>query len=131
MFFRRSRGLLACIALVAGNAEAQSSAPAKCESKEFRAFDFWIGEWRVTWKTPQGQPAEGRNSIRRILDGCAVEEDWKGGDGSHGQERDIPRSDREALASDVDRQHSTAALSRRQLRRRITRAGGQDRRRHH
>ncbi len=78
--------LIACIALVAASAAAQSSEAAKvCESKEFRAFDFWIGEWRVTWKTPQGQPAEGRNSIKRILDGCALEENWKGGDGSAGK----------------------------------------------
>jgi hypothetical protein len=44
-----------------------------------------VGEWRVTWKTPQGQPAEGRNSIKRVLDGCAIEEHWHGGDGSEGQ----------------------------------------------
>jgi hypothetical protein len=86
MLRRRWCELIACVALVAGSAAAQSPAPAKaCEAKEFRAFDFWIGEWRVTWKTPQGQPAEGRNSIRRIVDGCALEENWKGGDGSSGK----------------------------------------------
>src|SRR5512145_2442142 len=51
-------------------------------SQVLRAFDFWIGEWRVTFKTQEDQPAEGHNSIRRILDGCAIEENWQGGDGS-------------------------------------------------
>jgi len=78
--------LIACVALVATSAAAQSADIAKpCDAKEFRAFDFWIGEWRVTWKTPQGQPAEGRNSIKRVLDGCAIEEHWHGNDGSEGK----------------------------------------------
>lgn len=82
----RSCVLVVCIALLAGNVAAQSPEAAKaCESKEFRAFDFWIGEWRVTFKTQEGQPAEGHNSIRRILDGCAIEENWRGGDGSTGK----------------------------------------------
>lgn len=81
-----SCALIACVALLAGSGTAQSAGPAKrCDSKEFRAFDFWIGEWRVTWKTPQGQPAEGRNSIKDVLDGCAIEENWRGGDGSQGK----------------------------------------------
>src|SRR4029453_9767017 len=84
MLSRRSCVLI--VALLAGNAAAQSPEAAKaCESKAFRAFDFWIGEWRVTFKTPEGQPAAGRNSIRSILDGCAIEESWQGGDGSTGK----------------------------------------------
>lgn len=86
MSSRRFCQLIACVALIGGNAAAQSSEPAKaCDAKEFRAFDFWVGEWRVTWKTPQGQPAEGRNSIQRVLDGCAIEEHWHGDDGSEGK----------------------------------------------
>jgi hypothetical protein len=83
---RRFGELIACMALVVSSATAQSADIAKpCDAKEFRALDFWVGEWRVTWKTPQGQPAEGRNSIQRILDGCAIEEHWRGGDGSEGK----------------------------------------------
>jgi hypothetical protein len=78
--------LIACVALLATSAQAQPADLAKpCNAKEFRALDFWIGEWRVSWKTPQGQRAEGRNSIRRVLDGCALEEHWQGGDGSEGK----------------------------------------------
>jgi hypothetical protein len=81
-----SYALIACVAFIASSDAAHSAEPAKrCDAKEFRAVDFWIGEWRVTWKTPQGQPAEGRNSIKRVLDGCALEEHWRGGDGSEGK----------------------------------------------
>lgn len=83
---RRFGGLIACMALLAIPAAGHSADAAKrCDAKEFRAFDFWVGEWRVTWKTPQGQPAEGRSSIQRVLDGCAVEEHWQGADGSEGK----------------------------------------------
>jgi hypothetical protein len=81
-----SYALVTCLALLAGSGAAQSAEPAKrCDAKEFRALDFWVGEWRVTWKTPKGQPAAGRNSIQRVLDGCAIEEHWHGGDGSEGK----------------------------------------------
>jgi hypothetical protein len=83
---RRFGELIACIALVVGSAMAHSADIAKpCDGKEFRALDFWLGEWRVTWKTPQGRPGEGRNSIQRVLNGCAIEEHWRGGDGSEGK----------------------------------------------
>lgn len=84
---RRKLGeFIACLALIAGSAAAHSAEPAKrCDAKEFRALDFWVGDWRVTWKTPQGQPAEGRNSVKRVLAGCAFEEHWRGGDGSEGK----------------------------------------------
>ena len=78
--------VLACVALIGCSDAAQPAEPAKrCDAKEFRAFDFWVGEWRVTWKTPQGQPAEGRSSIQRVVGGCAIEEHWQGGDGSEGK----------------------------------------------
>ena len=78
--------VLACVALIGCSDAAQPAEPAKrCDAKEFRAFDFWVGEWRVTWKTPQGQPAEGRSSIQRIVAGCAIEEHWQGKDGSEGK----------------------------------------------
>jgi hypothetical protein len=83
---RRLGELIACGVLIAAASAAQSADVAKpCDAKEFRALDFWVGEWRVTWKTPKGEPAEGRNSIQRVLNGCAMEEHWRGGDGSEGK----------------------------------------------
>lgn len=48
-----------------------------CEhSVQNRQFDFWIGEWHV--ETTSGQPA-GTSKVERILNGCALLENWSGG----------------------------------------------------
>lgn len=47
-------------------------------------MDFWVGEWRVTW-TQQNKPMEGHNSIKSVLGGCALEENWRGPGGSEGK----------------------------------------------
>jgi tetratricopeptide (TPR) repeat protein len=48
-----------------------------CEhTPENRQFDFWIGEWNV--ETTAGQPA-GTSKVERILNGCALLENWSGG----------------------------------------------------
>jgi hypothetical protein len=60
---------------------AAGAAPAACTAREHRAFDFWIGEWRV--ETPAGALA-GHNQIRSILGGCALRESWRGASGSRG-----------------------------------------------
>lgn len=78
--------VITCVALISGSGAARSAEPAKpCDAKEFRALDFWVGEWRVTWKTLKGEPAAANNSIRAVLDGCAIEEHWQGDDGSEGK----------------------------------------------
>ena len=43
-----------------------------CSSESAREFDFWVGEWDVTW----GEKATGTNTIRSILDGCAIVEEF-------------------------------------------------------
>lgn len=48
-----------------------------CEhTPENRQFDFWIGEWSV--ETASGQQA-GTSKIERVLNGCALLENWSGG----------------------------------------------------
>jgi hypothetical protein len=59
---------------------APPSAPAPCAAHIYHEFDFWIGDWSVTEK---GQPA-GSNRIDRLLEGCALMENWFGADGSRG-----------------------------------------------
>ncbi len=39
-------------------------------------FDFWIGEWDLTWKDPDGSTAQGKNSITKILDGKVIRENF-------------------------------------------------------
>jgi Spy/CpxP family protein refolding chaperone len=56
-------------------------APPRCDTPEHRQFDFWIGDWDVT--NPAGARA-GANSITSILDGCVLQEHWKGARGGEG-----------------------------------------------
>jgi len=63
-----------------GTPTASEATPA-CESMEYRQFDFWVGNWRVT---EGGLPA-GRNSIAPDLKRCALLEDWRSVDGGRGR----------------------------------------------
>lgn len=60
--------------------------PRPCTAPEYRQFDFWVGEWDV--HLPNGKPA-GANRIRRILAGCAIQENWTGTGGSIGTSYNI------------------------------------------
>lgn len=60
---------------------AITGGPPRCDSPEFRQFDFWVGEWDVT---SGGQPA-GSNRITVEEDGCVVHEHWRGARGGTGQ----------------------------------------------
>lgn len=47
-----------------------------------RQFDFWLGEWDV--RAADGRPA-GRNTIRSLLSGAVIHEDWQSAAGWRGQ----------------------------------------------
>jgi len=65
--------------------------PPGCDAPEHRQFDFWVGEWDVF--RPDGKRAGG-SSIRLILGGCVVLENWKGAGGMEGWSLNIyDRSD--------------------------------------
>jgi hypothetical protein len=66
-------------------AQAQSSpAPTPCEAPQQKQFDFWIGEWDLSWPGEKpGEMGHGTNSIKRIMDGCIVQENFSGGDSMH------------------------------------------------
>ncbi|MEX0649150.1 MAG: DUF1579 family protein [Balneolaceae bacterium] len=40
-------------------------------------FDFWLGEWELTWQNEDGTTATGSNTIERILDGHIIREKFK------------------------------------------------------
>lgn len=69
----------AMLLLMAATAAAAQDKP--CSAPEHRQFDFWVGDWRVT--TPDGKHA-GDNRIEKILDGCALQESWRGAGGGRG-----------------------------------------------
>jgi hypothetical protein len=73
------RALIA--ALLLGFVTNVSAAPKACEAPEHRQFDFWIGEWSVT--NPAGVHV-GDNTIKPILEGCALSESWRGAKGGMG-----------------------------------------------
>lgn len=63
-------------------AQEQAEQAPPCSFPEHRQFDFWIGEWDVE-NTADGQVV-GENTIRQIMNGCALEENWVGGQGGKG-----------------------------------------------
>ena len=56
----------ACLAWGCG---VPALAATPCNTSAHRAFDFWIGEWRV--QTPEGK-LSGVNLIEREHDGCVL-----------------------------------------------------------
>lgn len=60
---------------------------AACTPAAFRQFDFWIGEWDVVnQRPPAGRtPPTSRSRISRILDGCAVLEEYETPNGYAGK----------------------------------------------
>jgi len=39
-------------------------------------FDFWIGEWDLTWTNAEGKIDKGTNHITKILDGKVIQENF-------------------------------------------------------
>ena len=55
--------------------EAPPPKPAGCTSEAHRGFDFWLGQWVVIG---QKERPVGHSRITKVLDGCAVLEEWYG-----------------------------------------------------
>ncbi len=64
--------------------ETPATAPVPpCATRDFRAFDFWIGEWTVTSNGAEEPLAHSR--IESVAHGCAIRETWmpfRGGGGT-------------------------------------------------
>ena len=55
-----------------------------CAAVQQKQFDFWVGEWDLTWPGEKpGEVAHGTNSIKRIMDGCVVQENFSAGESGH------------------------------------------------
>lgn len=64
------------LALAISPVAAQSLEAASCRATEVaRSLDFWIGDWDVY----VGKDLAGRDTVARVLGGCAVTERWDGG----------------------------------------------------
>lgn len=62
--------------------EASLAQQTGCTEAEFRAFDFWLGDWEVT-DSVTGNVA-GNNSIKTMEGGCMLLESWVGAGGGTG-----------------------------------------------
>ena len=67
--------------MAAVQAQPQGAASSPCRATEVsRNLDFWVGDWDVY----VGKDLAGRDTVERVLDGCAVTERWDGGGGDRG-----------------------------------------------
>ncbi|RZM70306.1 DUF1579 family protein [Pseudoalteromonas rubra] len=62
-----------------------ATANSLCDSPQYHAFDFWVGEWRVMSK---GQFA-GNSKITKILNGCVIFEEYQAVSGYQGKSLNI------------------------------------------
>ena len=68
------------IALSSGSAYAGENVQSEgvqnppCQSEEANQFDFWLGEWDLSWK----DGGKGSNKISKILGGCVIQEEFNG-----------------------------------------------------
>jgi hypothetical protein len=69
-----------CVAAILLSALAARAAG--CDSTDYRAFDFWLGEWNVYGA--QGKLA-GTNSVTSEYDGCVIHERYRNPRGYRGE----------------------------------------------
>ena len=72
------------LSAVLNSATAVAAAP--CTGPEYRAFDFWLGDWQV--HKPDGTLA-GHNRITREYDGCVIHEHYTTDHGYSGESLNI------------------------------------------
>lgn len=41
------------------------------------AFDFWVGEWELSWEHDDGSKGAGTNLIEKTLDGVVIQENFR------------------------------------------------------
>jgi hypothetical protein len=70
------------LAIAAVVPAASAGHAAACAAAEYRAFDFWVGQWNVYG--PKGRLA-GTNNITKEYDGCVVHERYEGRGGYRGE----------------------------------------------
>jgi hypothetical protein len=72
--------VLCALVLLFSAVRADEPASSCASDPAFAMLDFWLGDWDVY----VGDTLAGSNHIEKILDGCAVTEDWTSASGSRG-----------------------------------------------
>lgn len=74
--------LILLIATLSVSQASGTQALQTCTSPEARAFDFWVGDWRIQQKIlrqdGKWHSFEAKTSVSPTLDGCALIEHWEG-----------------------------------------------------
>ncbi len=63
-------------------AQAASSPAAAVAAQPADLFDFWLGDWKLSWLNADGSKGTGRNRVTKILDGAAIQEEFEALTGS-------------------------------------------------
>lgn len=71
---------LALLTFFISNSLYSQSSTIEISPEEY--FDFWIGEWDLTWIEPDSTTGTGFNKIERILGGAVIKENFEGLTGS-------------------------------------------------
>lgn len=71
--------LLSAGSMHAGQTNQQTQSA--CGAPEFRQFDFWVGEWELSWpasETSGRKAGRGTNRLEMVLDKCVIVENFTG-----------------------------------------------------
>jgi hypothetical protein len=68
----------------ANRASSAETVKPSCTAPEYRQFDFWAGDWDV-FEMDNPAKVVARAQVDRILDGCALHEDYQGTNGAKGE----------------------------------------------
>jgi hypothetical protein len=82
MMIRTCTGTAAAVAALIFTLATPLRAESVCADPQSHQFDFWLGEWEVSLR--EGGRIVGFNRITPILDGCVLQESWRGVSGSAG-----------------------------------------------
>jgi hypothetical protein len=79
--------LLATLLCSPQQAITQMPEPHACQTNvAYHKLDFWVGDWDVFAKDEKGvEQKDGTNKIEKILDGCAIIENWRDVEGHEGK----------------------------------------------
>ena len=77
-------GLFVLLGLMASPLLAAEPATSACGAPAYRQFDFFVGDWD-TFDAQAPDKLVARNTVKVILNGCVVHEDYRQHDGLHGE----------------------------------------------
>jgi hypothetical protein len=50
--------------------------PPPCSASEARQFDFWLGDWELSWTDKDGNAKKGSNRVSKLFGECNIKEEF-------------------------------------------------------